>query len=346
MTSNKRGKPAQNLISEKIFEATNLHERIEIVVTDVAQKVDFKPKKLLSKSGWWGSKQIGAFHYLGEIEGKEVVLKVQGVKPDTSEVYMIKSFADQNESAIIRPPKLHATLPWDENNGYEALIMEDVGNNKVINVPTTKEEVDSYYHLFGEYRKNCRNNPWLKRPEGGISDYTRTNFEKWKRASFEIYPKHPFRLPEDEKLIDKAVELLEKGYKKVDWDFQHAHLSDTDFYKVKDQIVVLSNLYWSWRAPMYDAIFAYHWFVYHLAESNISIKEVEKQKSLWLEKILKLPQTSGKGNQRLLKLAMLERAAAGLNLDALSIEIDKTHAKYLVESTRKQVAKLVEEINK
>ncbi|MCH7640721.1 hypothetical protein IID22_00775, partial [Patescibacteria group bacterium] len=237
-----------------------------------------------------------------------------------------------------------ATLPWDDEKGYEALIMENVGNKTVVAVPTNIGEVDEFYELFAEYRKNCRNDPWLAKPKEGISKYTKANFEKWRRASYEIYPEHPYRLPEDEKLIDETVTLLVNGYKSVDWEFQHAHLSDSDFYKVGNQIVVLSNLYWSWRAPLYDTIFAYHWFMYHLADTNITPEKVEKQRNLWLEKIRQLPQVQNKEGDGLLHLALLERAAAGLNLDALSIETDKHLAEYLVEATRDQVRRLIKEI--
>lgn len=335
----------QDLVSGGFFRATDLDKRIEEIVSDVALETGFKPERLLGKSSWWGSKKIGAFHHLGEFEGKRCVLKVQGVKLATSEIYMIEEFARQNKSKIIRPPFLYATLPWDEKRGYEALIMEDVGNERVVHIPTNEGEVDLYYQYFAEYRKNCRVSPWLAKPEGSIGEFIKSNFEKWRRASYEIYPNHPLRNPEDDKLIDEAVLLLEKGYKGVDWDFQHAHLSDSDLYRVGNQIVILSNLFWSWRAPFYDAIFAYHWFMYHLSDTDLSPKDVEEQRNIWLKYINDSPEVSKGDNQRLLKLAFLERAAAGLNLDALSVGTEKPLARYLVESTRLQLIKLIEELS-
>lgn len=341
-----KGKHEQNLISEGVFEGSDLKDRINQVVNDVALRTGFKPQKLLGKSSWWGSTEIGAFHYLGSFQGKNAVLKVQGVKPKTSEIYMINSFAKQNRSSIIRPPYLFATLPWDDKRRYEALIMENVGNQRVVNVPTNNKEVERFFELFKEYRQNCRNRPWIKKPEITLALATRRNFDKWRKASYKIYPDHPLRKPEDEKLIDKALSVLERGYKDVDWDFQHAHLSDGDFYIVGNQVVVLSNLYWSWRAPFYDAIFGYHWFMYHLASAEgISPQEIEEQRSLWLNSIKNLPETQGKENQRLLKLALLERAAAGLNLDALSIDDpQKPIAEYLVTRTREILQQLIEDV--
>lgn len=344
MAQGKKSKPLQNLISENVFKESDLAEREREVVGEISQETGFRPLKLLGRSSWWGSKHIGAFHYSGEFEGKPATLKVQGVKPTTSEIYMIESFAAQNKSKVIRPPLLYKTLPWDKNKRYEALVMESVGKTKVISVPTNRDEINRFYKLFNEYRKKCRNDPWLEKPFETIAAYTKANFKKWRKASFEIYPKHPLRKAEDKNLIDEAVAILEKGYEGVEWDFQHAHLSDSDLYKAGDQIVVLSNLYWSWRAPFYDAIFCYHWFMYHLADVDISPEKVEEQRTLWLDTIHNLFQVQGVENQRLLNLALLERAAAGLNLDALSVKTDKPLAKYLVDSTRIILKNLIEEI--
>lgn len=337
-------KHRQNLISEGVFQNSNLGKREKEIVSEISQITSFKPQKLLKRSAWWGSKHIGAFHYLGKFKSKRAVLKVQGVKPTTSEIYMIQSFRQQNKSRIIRPPFLYASLPWDNKRQYEAIILEDVGSQKIINIPINEAEVSRYYQLFAEYRQNCRSNPWLIKPNKSISSYTKDNFNKWRKASFKIYPTHPYRQKGDTNLVNKAVSLLIEGYKGINWDFQHAHLSDGDLYQVEKQVVILSNLYWSWRAPLYDAIFAYHWFIYHLADTNLSQKEVEKQRDLWLEKIYQLPQAQSKKNKKLLTLALLERAAAGLNLDALSVDIKKPLAKYLVNSTRNRLKKLISEI--
>lgn len=342
--NDKSNQRTQNVISSKVLDGSDLGERIEEIVNDVAEKTGFRPINLLGKSAWWGSTEIGAFHYLGSFEGNEAMLKVQGVKPETSEIFMIQSFAEQNKSLVIRPPHLYTTLPWDDEKSYEALVMENVGTNKVVNVPTNQQEVERFFELYQEYRKNCRNVPWLLKPEQSISEAIQTKFEKWRKVTYKIYPEHPNRASGDTDIIARAIKILTKGYKKVDWEFQHGHLSDSDFYNVNDQVVVLSNLYWSWRAPYYDSIFAYHWFMYHLNDvENISPKEVEDQKNLWLENIYRFTDVKG-GKEKLLKLALLERAAAGLNLDALSMDPKRPITKHLINKTREEVVCLTEEL--
>ena len=96
---------------------------------------------------------------------------------------------------------------------------------------------------------------------------------------------------------------------------------------------------------MYDAVFGMHWFIYHLAEvDDITSKTVEEQRKLWFKKIESLPRV--KTHKKLYKLALLERAAAGLNLDALSVGFNKPISEYLVEATRQQVINLIDELSK
>ena len=95
---------------------------------------------------------------------------------------------------------------------------------------------------------------------------------------------------------------------------------------------------------MYDAVFGQHWFIYHLADTkNATIENVDQQRKLWFEKIKSLPNVRS-SNEKLLKLALLERAAAGLNLDALTVNQKRKAAKYVVELARKDIIHLIEEL--
>ena len=104
----------QNNIASTYFESSDLAEREDSILTDIAGNTGFKPGKLLGRSSFWGSDKIGAFHYVGEFEGKEAVLKVQGIKPTTSEIYMLNSFEQANKSAKLRPPYLYSSIPWND----------------------------------------------------------------------------------------------------------------------------------------------------------------------------------------------------------------------------------------
>lgn len=338
---NKKG---QNEISHNYFKGSDLANREHEVLIDASERTGFIPDKLVGRSSWWGSSEIGAFHYAGEFEGKKAVLKVQGVKPSLSEIDMINSFAQLNKSKIIRPPYLYTSLPWNDQKRYEALVLEFIEGQQIIQTPTNVAQVKRFFELYQDYRANCLNYPWVDRPDRTISRQIADNFVKWREASFEIYPQHSLRWDGDKDLIDAAVAVLEEGYRGVEPEFMHGHLSEGALYQVGNQVVVMANLYWSWRPPLYDAVFGYHWFIYHLnTVDGITPEEVEAQRSLWLDAIRALPQAQGDG-QRLLNLALLERAAAGLNLDALSVDANKPITNYLLESTRNQIEQLLREI--
>lgn len=330
----------QNEISLAFLDGSDLLEREQDVLKDACQKTGFAQTKLVQRSSWWTSKEIGAFHYLGNYKGKKAVLKVQGVKPETSEIYMLENFEKTNRSKILRPPHLYASLSWDDKLRYEALILEYVNGKNILSTPTNKPEIDRFLEVYEDYRKNCLNSPWIDKPDETISQKMQNNFSKWREASFKLYPHHLLREDEDVELIDIAVKILVSGYQGVEPLFQHPHLTENDLIQVEDQVVVGSNLYWGWRAPLYDVIFGFHWFKYHLADvQNVTIQTVQEQINLWISKIESLPEV--KNNQKLFKLAMLERYTAGLNLDALSIDPKNPVASYLVEFTRKEVKRVI-----
>ena len=54
---------------------------------------------------------------------------------------MITAFERTNKSNVIRPPHLYGFLPWDEENRYEALILEYVEGKNVVDIPTTCERI-------------------------------------------------------------------------------------------------------------------------------------------------------------------------------------------------------------
>ena len=67
---------AQNEVFHNYLKGSNLAEREKEVLADAVKRTGFIPHRLVSRSYWWGSKEIGAFHYSGEYKGKRAVLKI------------------------------------------------------------------------------------------------------------------------------------------------------------------------------------------------------------------------------------------------------------------------------
>lgn len=329
----------QNEISHIYLQSSDLNTRKQQVLLDASNKLKFIPSKFKSESTWWGSSEIGAFTVTGFYNNAPAVLKIQGVKPTTNEAFMIKQFEKTNKSKLVRPPYIYAHLPWDQILKYEALILEPV-DKKVLQTPATKDQLSIFFSAYKEYKLNCAQKPWLNKPKESLSQRVANNFFIWQKAAIKRFPTHPFRHEGDKRLIEKAVEVLIKGYKDVSFEFMHGHFSEKDLYFVNDQYVLLSNLYWGYKAPLYDAVFGIHWFMLHLSDvMGITSEKIEEQRCLWFSEIESLPQV--KANERLYHLALLERATAGLNLDALSIDFKLPIAEYLTETTRKQVENLL-----
>jgi hypothetical protein len=240
---------SQNEIAGKLLSNPDLADRELEVLNHAANKLDFKPKEIIGRSHWWGSTEYGAFHCLGEFQGQPAVLKIQGVKPETSEIYMLEQFAANNQSSLLRPPLLYASLPWNDELKYEALILENVEARQIVNLPTNPPEIKRFFDAFREYREKCRSNPWITKPQANAGQGIQLAFNRWREISLRLYADHPLRAQGDQELIQQAVDLLITNYSGVELEFVHAHLADKDLLQVGNQIVVISNLYWSGAHP-------------------------------------------------------------------------------------------------
>lgn len=333
-------------LDEAFIAGADMSAKEGLILAEVVGQTGFKPEQVLQRSSYWGTGQIGAVHYSGRFENKLAVLKIQGVKPDISEIFMIQQFIAQNRSRVVRPPILYATIPWEESRGYEALIMERVTGDKVLQSKKLqpRENVVKFFEYYQEYRRNCLpSRPWLPKPE---SLDPRVAFEQLVKASQRAYPEHPFRKPEDNQTASAAVEALVNVYANVPLEFVQSHFSVEDLIYQGDNVVLFSNLFWKWRYPFYDAVFGYHWFMYELANvQGISSQQVESQRSVWMDVIFGLPQARESAEAtRLVKAALLERATAGFLIDSFLMDTKKPISEYLNEATRKQVQGLTDEL--
>lgn len=318
----------------------DLLPREKNILSDIKKETGFEVQKTLWKSDYYGSGKIGAINYQGIYQGKSAVLKIQGAQPQISEIEMIEAFRAQNKSQVIRPPIIYWSQFWDKNKNYEAFIMEEATGKKIIAESTlpTEDQVKNFFDLYLEYKNNCLNKPWLPKPVKIVS--VSPEIEKIWEMSKKIKPKSSFRLESDLELAQQAASILEKLAIGAELQFQHGHLSVNDLIAQGDSVIIFSNLFWKWKNPFFDAVFAYHWFIYSLAKiKDISSAEIENQRKIWQKNIFSL--AKNKTDATLIRAALLERAIAGLLLDSFAyIDEDNPLSEYLVESTRDQVKKI------
>lgn len=325
----------------------DLSSRWEQILQKVSEETGFQAdEELLRKSEWWKTGKIGAVHCPGSIEvgGQKlrVVLKIQGTNPPTSEVVMIEKFSAQNESKIIRPPKVYAHLPWNETEEYEAIIFEEVDSEPVItDRPAPANQLDKYFQLYEEYKENCLNSPWVEKPP--FEAYT-TRLNRWKEAVAAQRENDSLGQAEDEELAQKGTEILEREISEEDLEFMHGHFQPGDLIVLSDnEVVLFSNLMWGWRQPFYDAVFGYHWAMLGMEHAeNLTSELLERERKRWLDKIYALPQV--RGNERLLNLALLERAIPALLVDRHLIDETKPSGAIITEAARRELKRLINEL--
>lgn len=342
----------QNFVSEMAERGVDLAPRWKKILKEIAQKYSFVPdEQILSKSRWWKRPgKVGAVHCPGIISlgsrKQRAVLKIQGVRPTTSEGDMISEFEKQNTSKIIRPPKIFWFSPWDDKKQYEAFIMEEVvGKPAIINHPATEKELVAFFDLYEEYRKNCINTPWVSRP---TSFSYRQDVKKWMKATEELRKKDKFKEVGDAALAERAIQAIEKNFKSDDLEFMHGHFQPGDLIVTKShEVVLFSNLFWSWRIPFYDAVFGYHWWMLGMEHAKSFSEELlEKERRRWLDKMFDLPSAKKRpGGERLLNLALLERAIPALIVDRYLMDQTKLSAEIVAEAARRELKRLITQLD-
>lgn len=343
----KRNSQAVNL-SSALLNGLDMSNRESKILLDINSLTGFVPSKNIWRSKYWG-KNLGASHWLGEYKNKESVLKIQGVKPEISEIYMIEEFSKQNRSQIISSPQIYYKLEWDDKKEYEAIIAEYASGDNVITDGkiVAKKEINTFFKYFIEYReKSIPISPWLAKPE--YSNYWENGLGNLLLNSKKAFPNHPFRNKGDVSLAKEAYNLLSKIYQNIELEFMHGHFSCKDLIyqnKLSKKVILFSNLFWKWRYPYYDSVFAYHWFMYELANVHkITANQVEEQRKLWLDEIYEVTgAVKYKEIRKLVNAALLERSVAGFLLDSFLCDSSKPISKYLYGSTKNEAIRLMKE---
>lgn len=325
------------------LEGADMSGRELRIIKEISSKAKFMPKKVIWRSTYYNTSKVGALIILGNFKDKLAVLKIQGAKPEVNEEYMIEQFRLQNKSKLIRPPEIYLAIPWNKNVGYGFMIIEHVDGDEILEskVIQTRGNIRKFFKVYKEFMENCLPlKPWLPKPEK--IDWLEVINKSYK-VSKKAYPSHPFRRESDYDLGLKVAKLFNDFYKDIEPEFTHGHFSSHDLKYQGDEIVLFSNLYWKWRIPYFNAVFAYHWFVYELEHvKSIKPKDVDAQRKVWLGEIFKATGADkDREIKRLVNAALLERAMAGLLLDSFLVDRKRKIARYMTDSTRDEVERLM-----
>lgn len=345
-------KLVENDVTEMRLQGQDLKHRWHSIFKEIVEKTGFSPDyDLLRQSQWWKTGKVGAVHCPGLLlkDGQEAraVLKIQGTKPATSEALMIEAFAKQNKSKIIRPPQVLAHIPWNQDKQYEALILERVdGKCAITSPPAPNDELDQFFNLYHEYKTNCCTKPWVEKPK---SYSFRERVKNWRAAVEEQAQNDLLRKIEDEELTERAIQLLERSLAANDLEFVHGHFQPGDLIVTTNgEVVLFSNLFWSWRMPFYDAVFAYHWWMLGMEHvpSGLTRQALEQERRHWFDKIFSLPEVHvSSKTEHLVGLALLERAVPALMVDRFMLDPKKDSAKIITEGARQELRRLIDKLS-
>ncbi|HLL60806.1 MAG TPA: hypothetical protein VK338_03745, partial [Candidatus Nitrosocosmicus sp.] len=157
----------QNSLTEMRDQGIGLENRWKGILQEISSSISFIPNdNELRRSTWVKGTKIGAIHITGMYKNNiPAVIKLQGIKPITSEVTMIELFNQHNKSKLIRSPKIYEHLPWDQEKQVEVILSEKVeGQWAVAHNPATNEDLERFFSIYEDYRQNCIHTPWVQKP--------------------------------------------------------------------------------------------------------------------------------------------------------------------------------------
>lgn len=329
----------------------DLSHRWETLLEEICEQTKFIPESLGSvrMSQWWRTGKIGAVSINGTYTPtrKPAVLKIQGSKPKLNEVKMIEAFNQQNKSTLIRAPYVYEHIDWDTEKQFEAIVFEKVEGREIISTkPVPSTELKNYFELYQDYSINCVNDPWIEQP----TTYSyKKQYDTWYKAVSQQRETDTLAEPEDEALTKRAIELIEQRFTAEDLTFQHGHFQPGDLILTPTKEVVLfSNLFWSYRIPYYDGVFGYHWMMLgmeHVDDLSEDMLEAERQK--WFSHLFSLPGVAGSQDEKhKLLFALLERAVLALMIDRFMVNADpqldrSNQEKIIVKAARNELSRLL-----
>ena len=271
-------------------------------------------KEVLRKTGFVAEKEIfrgeiiytggkkpvtGSILLKGTYEEKPAVLKIQGLKLESSEVEIIKRFEHQNKSKIIHAPTIYRSKGWNAKMGYGFFIMEHVDAPHIYELPfATAPQMRDFSRFYQEYKTKAITKPWIK-PEASntypnaLSNNKGTlssiidSVEKWRknaeakgRLQFEDHAPYTFRF----------YQLAAKYVPKIKTEFMHRELTQQHIFKLDDGTYKLfSNILWGYRLQWADLSYNIWFNLLNIRSNDYTPKEVIDYTEKWFDAYKEIP---------------------------------------------------------
>ncbi|MFH0830763.1 MAG: hypothetical protein V1895_01755 [Parcubacteria group bacterium] len=240
-------------IIENFFTPGDFAKREKEVLEKVLKKTGFKVQRELFRGVIYDKHKLGSVILLGSWHGNPAVLKLQGLKIEVDEVATLKKFTTQNTNPRVRVPEVYVYEPWQAERGYGYHIMEYINAKPIFDMPwPSRQDLQRFAQFYEEYRKTI-SAPWIAMPLQNIITFGTERLERW-RAIRES--KEGNDVKEYSEQLVRFMRLAPRAYLNSSLVFCHGHLTANDVYPVGQQFVLMSNVYWTWRTPLYDSVFS------------------------------------------------------------------------------------------
>jgi hypothetical protein len=304
-----------NKITEKYFTQDDFSQRETEVLTQVTAETGFVVEKEIFRGMIYDKNKVGSLIYRGTLNGKPVVLKLQGLKPEVDEEEIVRHFTDQNQSKLVRVPALYAHKPWTEERGYGYLITEYLDAPKIFEMPfATAEQMQSFARFYQEYRTSALTRSWVEPETKDSLAFTVQRVDNWRKISEH---KQRLNLQDYAPYLVRYYPLAVKHLPPIPMVFCHGHLTANDIYRLPDgSFVVLSNLFWSYRPQWYDLAFNVWSCLMHIRDTSYTFEQLLEYVEKWLTVYRAIPVVQeDKEFERKITILLLERTMGAILVD-------------------------------
>ena len=271
------------------------------IIREVSKRTGFAPKKELFRGKiiyTYGHRPVtGSILLLGRYNGNEAVLKLQGLRLESSEVDMIRRFESQNRSRVIRAPKIYKHAKWNPKAGYGYTIMEYVEPAHIYEMPFAMEkQMREFARVFQEYKTRAVRRPWVRFEPGnlysggakGVDNLSsvintvekwRKNAEKNGRLKFDDYATYLIRF----------YPIAAGAVPKMKAEFMQKDFTQQSILKKGGTYIMFSNALWGYRLEWSELAYVLWYNLLGMKSGGLTFGRTLKYIKKWINVYKAIP---------------------------------------------------------
>ena len=278
MVNEKRWAPAEGFI---------LAENEDRILSDVVKKTGFVVKERLRAGAVYDAKKVRDVVYTGTYDGKDAILKIKGLKVDSSELPNIEAFNKQNRSKIVRIPQIYSSMRYNARKGYEYIIFEYIRGKWSWDAPFAgKDDIREFAKFYQEYRINAITKDFLPKKRGNPLSYQMMKVDFW-RSICESTGR--LRLEQYAPWLMRYYPIAVKNLADIPLVLSHSVLADNVLRDDNNSYVLLSNNLWGYMYQWADLTMPLWVSLLNIRDTGKSFEDVLGHVNNWTEILKSIP---------------------------------------------------------